>query len=546
MNKKTFRRLMSGIVFYILLLVLLVLAEKPAPGATIRGFGDALWFSLVTLTTVGFGDLTPVTLPGKLIAFVFLLMSVGLLAFLLGLTWNLFRNALLPRLRLSALSRCHCVVFSELNAASEALGADLIETDPKVRLLFCSAESLPPSLPAGRAVCLPLPAESALPLLSARAPITLCLISADEGKNRDAAERLSPFRGRILCRGKESGPADSVSFFNDAAGIARAYWLAHPLRSGERVILLIGEGPLAEELLAQAALMNCRAPLAAAEYHLFGDWAAFRRLHPVLCAALSPEASETPQDRLIFHGAPWNGDFSLLAGADRIIFCGENPALNAERAAELFRWIPAAGSVYARADSLPAPGIPFGAPREVWTVDLVFRSVLDRQARLLHHIYAGGQDHPEPWESLSPFLKDSNRASADHLETKLRLLLGDSAPVPLTPDRLEAAFARWQSMPDREPFRRVEHERWCRYYELYNWRPGVRKDPLRRTHPALVPYDDLSPEERAKDDSAWLLIGRLAKETNSVRERAGEAAAESSAGQKDRRELPVTEEETDE
>ena len=42
--------------------------ERGAPGATMRTFGDAVWWACATLTTVGFGDVTPVTGLGRTIA----------------------------------------------------------------------------------------------------------------------------------------------------------------------------------------------------------------------------------------------------------------------------------------------------------------------------------------------------------------------------------------------------------------------------------------------------------------------------------------------
>ncbi len=42
-------------------------------------FGDALWWSMVTLTTVGYGDLTPKTLPGRSIAVLIMILGIGLL-----------------------------------------------------------------------------------------------------------------------------------------------------------------------------------------------------------------------------------------------------------------------------------------------------------------------------------------------------------------------------------------------------------------------------------------------------------------------------------
>jgi voltage-gated potassium channel len=43
-------------------------AERTAPGSNIRTFGSALWWAVVTVTTVGYGDHFPVTLQGRFVA----------------------------------------------------------------------------------------------------------------------------------------------------------------------------------------------------------------------------------------------------------------------------------------------------------------------------------------------------------------------------------------------------------------------------------------------------------------------------------------------
>ena len=53
--------------------------EYNAPGATITTFRDAVWWAIVTTTTVGYGDYTPVTPEGRAVAVVVMIVGVGLI-----------------------------------------------------------------------------------------------------------------------------------------------------------------------------------------------------------------------------------------------------------------------------------------------------------------------------------------------------------------------------------------------------------------------------------------------------------------------------------
>lgn len=53
--------------------------ERGLPDRTIRSYGDALWWALTTLTTVGYGDHVPVTAAGRLVAAVVMVLGVAVI-----------------------------------------------------------------------------------------------------------------------------------------------------------------------------------------------------------------------------------------------------------------------------------------------------------------------------------------------------------------------------------------------------------------------------------------------------------------------------------
>jgi voltage-gated potassium channel len=57
--------------------VIVYLFERHAPGSNIHTLGESVWWSLVTVTTVGYGDYTPVTAYGRITACC--IMGIGLL-----------------------------------------------------------------------------------------------------------------------------------------------------------------------------------------------------------------------------------------------------------------------------------------------------------------------------------------------------------------------------------------------------------------------------------------------------------------------------------
>ena len=62
---------------------LLILMLEQSYG-NITTFGEALWWSLVTTTTVGYGDLSPVSAGGRIVAAVLMLVGIGFIGMVTG------------------------------------------------------------------------------------------------------------------------------------------------------------------------------------------------------------------------------------------------------------------------------------------------------------------------------------------------------------------------------------------------------------------------------------------------------------------------------
>ena len=89
---------------------------------------------------------------------------------------------------------------------------------------------------------------------------------------------------------------------------------------------------------------------------------------------------------------------------------------------------------------------------------------------------------PEVWKDRDPAFRNQ------FVKTVNRLCAPDAPPT--TPE--------------------AEHDSWMRAYEEMGWRFGLVRDPVRKTHPDMVPFNELGLLEQEKD-AVFLDVCALAK-----------------------------------
>ena len=69
---------------------LVLLFEENARGSNIHDYAGALWWAMVTVTTVGYGDRFPVTAGGRTVAVILMLVGIGLIGALTATVASVF------------------------------------------------------------------------------------------------------------------------------------------------------------------------------------------------------------------------------------------------------------------------------------------------------------------------------------------------------------------------------------------------------------------------------------------------------------------------
>ena len=508
------------VLIYLGLLTVLYCSESSSSDAAIRTFGDAFWYSLVTLSTVGYGDLVPVTPLGHAVGMIFLFLSAGIMVTLFGAVVSFLAGDALPFFLLSLQRRKNWYYFADYGVESNTLAANIYKEDPDALIIYGekrSGRSEIPDYPCMYLSASPHKIVAKKKNIGSKCKIFL-MKENDIGINSRAVN-LHELPVEVYARttNGQDKLSGNIYFFHSYECCARQYWRSKPLCRHEHSIVLIGFGNYGSSILERAILTNVISAEQHVAYHMFGDAGEFLAIHHRLGELFSMNEESKTGDSLIFHKEPWVENHAVLERADRIIICEDDEQKGWSIFWTLNKYYKISGRIDLRS-SRRAPGVSyFGTNEEIYTPQQIIRTSLNKAAVMINELFRRSVSYPTlDWNELDDLHRQSKIAAADHLLMKTRILLRDETITELTADAVRRAYDRYCrticSETAKEMYRKLDHMRWLRFYIFYNWSYGPVRDDKARQHPMLRPYEELTPEQRLERDAAWELMGSISAE----------------------------------
>ena len=485
---------------------ILFLVESGADEASITTFQDALWYMIVTLTTVGYGDVYPVTLFGKVLGVLFVLGSMGLLGFIIASLARFFNSDMLPLFYLTMNSKEKWYVFSEYNEHTEMLIRDLKKSENG---LFICLRNKCDRVDNG-VLILNRSFDKVIEKKADKSGLYLIFARDTENDHENYQEYRNtckaylngaelPFSCYCMTDYVPEFIPANLFLFNRYEITARLYWNDKPLDTKEdESVIIIGMGHHGRYLLEQALTRNVVRIGQSVQYHVFGDSEEFCSEHYCLGDYFSINEKDEARDSVFFHDSNWHSEHEIIENASRIILCDDDEEKNLQYLSDIRKYYVVKGQIHilfgCNIDEKDVYS--FGLDDDIYTADMVLKEKLNASAMEMHRNYAKNNVGAPLWNELSEFKRQSNLAVADHVGIKLRLLGVDD---------FSEAYAKYEKLTKEEKSElwKLEHERWCRFHIVNNWRYAKTRNDSQREHNLLLPFEDLPADEKVKDSYAW-------------------------------------------
>ncbi len=84
-HQRTLRKILTSLLFLSISLAILVIPlEAGKPGAKIHNLEDSIWWTISTITSVGYGDVVPVTFEGRVLGMLLQVIGVVFTSSIIG------------------------------------------------------------------------------------------------------------------------------------------------------------------------------------------------------------------------------------------------------------------------------------------------------------------------------------------------------------------------------------------------------------------------------------------------------------------------------
>lgn len=112
--RKSLKKILVYFIFVLILVTclgtLMYIIEQGQPGTNFTDVGTSIYWAIVTMTTVGYGDITPVTFMGRLLAAFIMLLGYTIIAVPTGIVSATFIDETQKRVRKGRCPRCNAKV----------------------------------------------------------------------------------------------------------------------------------------------------------------------------------------------------------------------------------------------------------------------------------------------------------------------------------------------------------------------------------------------------------------------------------------------------
>ena len=116
------------------------------------------------------------------------------------------------------------------------------------------------------------------------------------------------------------------------------------------------------------------------------------------------------------------------------------------------------------------------------------------------------------WEQIAKVCHEANRAYCETISDFSQKPWDQAEEWQRESARNGVLFALKELQAGREPSPRAQHEAWMADKAVAGWKYGPIKDPQKKEHPCMVPYDELTGLQKIKDSIFLAIVGAFFRE----------------------------------